>query len=204
MTVLGGGDAPDATPLTPDDVEGLRPTWVSNRSQLNECEQQNIQAAMRWVFNTRGQRPLNDVSDLLTIGFSDLLHRRMFGDVWTWAGARRRRLTNIGVDPAEINVCMKLLFDDALYWHDHRVFSPREIAVRIHHRLVCIHPYVNGNGRQTRMMADLYVHLCKAPALTWGGQAVLTNAGTARTRYIASLRAATAGDISDLLAFATD
>jgi Fic-DOC domain mobile mystery protein B len=204
VIALGGDDAPDATPLTPEDVEGLRPTWVSNRTQLNECEQQNIQAAMRWAFSTRGRRPVKDVSDLLTIGFSDLLHRRMFGDVWTWAGARRRRMTNIGVDPADINVSMKLLFDDAQYWHDNGVFPPHEIAARIHHRLVCIHPYINGNGRQTRMMADLYLHLCKAPPLTWGGQAILTDAGPARARYIASLRTATAGDISDLLSFATD
>ncbi len=83
------------------------------------------------------------------------------------------------------------------------MFPLPEIAVRIHHRLVCIHPYINGNGRQTRMMADLYLHLCSAPALTWSGQAILTDAGPARARYIASLRTATSGNISDLLSFAT-
>jgi Fic family protein len=53
----------------------------------------------------------------------------------------------------------ELACDDAAFWHANDVFAPAEIAVRIHHRLVCVHPYPNGNGRQTRLLADLYLHI---------------------------------------------
>jgi Fic-DOC domain mobile mystery protein B len=138
VTLLGEPDPPGATPLTPEDVEGLLPTWVATRADLNQVEQANIEAAVRWAFV--GRKPVSRVEDLLTPQFSDRVHRRMFGDVWTWAGKRRRRLTNIGVDPTEITTQMKLALDDALYWHANGVFEPAELAVRIHHRLVCVHP----------------------------------------------------------------
>jgi fido (protein-threonine AMPylation protein) len=85
------------------------------------------------------------------------LHRRMFGDVWTWAGTQRGRVTNIGVEPRLIATQSRLTFDDAKYWHTQEVFGPDERAARIHCRLVSVHPFRNGNGRCTRMMADLYL-----------------------------------------------
>jgi Fic-DOC domain mobile mystery protein B len=200
--MLGEPDAPGATPLTPEDFEGLLPTWVATRADLNICEHANIEDALRWAFARRGRRAVSTVGELLTSEFSDRLHQKMFCDVWTWGGQRRRTMTNIGVDPFEIGVQLRLALDDALFWHEHATFPPSEIAVRLHHRLVCVHPYPNGNGRQTRLMADIYLHLAEAPPFTWGGS-TLDAPTEARARYIASLRLATAGDISELLAFAT-
>lgn len=48
--------------------------------------------------------------------------------------------------------------DDAVFWHENDTFTAVERAVRIHHRLVYIHPFRNGNGRQSRFVADLYLH----------------------------------------------
>ncbi len=201
VTFEGEPDAPGATPLTLDDLNGLIPNWVTTRAELNEVEQTNIEAATRWAF--LGRKPMSTVPGLLTARFSDRLHRRMFGDVWSWAGQRRTQKANIGVDPPEIAVAMKLALDDAVYWHLHKVFAPDEIAVRIHHRLVSVHPYPNGNGRHTRLLADLYLHLTQQPRLTWGGGSPLNSAGLDRTRYIDTLVAATAGDIGPLVKFAT-
>jgi Fic-DOC domain mobile mystery protein B len=202
VTLFGEPDAPGATPVTPEDFEGLLPTWVATRADLNACEQANIEDAIRWGFARRSRRTASTVNELLTGEFSDRLHKKMFGDVWTWAGQRRRTMTNIGVDPHDIAVQLRLALDDAQFWHEHATFSPNELAARLHHRLVCVHPYPNGNGRQTRMMADLYLHLVHAPPFTWGG-ATLEAPTEARATYIASLKAATDGDISELLAFAT-
>jgi Fic-DOC domain mobile mystery protein B len=200
VTLFGEPDPPGATPLTPDDVEGLLPTWVATRADLNQVEQANIESAVRWAFVAR--KPVGRVEGLLTPQFSDRVHTRMFGDVWAWAGSRRRQLTNIGVDPIHIAAEMKLTFDDAIYWHVNGVFEPVELAVRIHHRLVSVHPYPNGNGRQARLIADLYLHITGQRRLTWGGGAPLGSSTVDRSRYIDALRAADAGDIEPLVTFA--
>jgi Fic-DOC domain mobile mystery protein B len=201
VTCLDGPNPFGATPLTPEDVEGLLPTWVATRADLNLAEQTNIEHAVRWAFV--GRKPVSHVEDLLTPQFSDRLHKRMFDEVWAWAGKRRRRITDIGVDPTEIATLMKLALDDAVFWHANEVYPPDELAVRIHHRLVCVHPYPNGNGRQTRMMADLYLHVTGRPRLTWGGGVPIDAPGVDRSRYIRALLAANGGDIEPLLAFAT-
>lgn len=198
-TDLPGDDPTGATPLTVDDVDGLLPTFIATRADLNLAEQANIEAATLWAF---GRRRVASVDRLLTIEFSDRVHRRMLGDVWQWAGRHRTQLTNIGVDPQQISTLMKLLFDDARYWHDHGTYEPAQRAVRLHHRLVSVHPYRNGNGRHARFMADVYLHITGEPRLTWGTG---TNIGidvTTRDEYIAALQAADRGDIHPLLGLA--
>jgi fido (protein-threonine AMPylation protein) len=96
---------------------------------------------------------------------------------------------------------MQLVFGDALYWHEHETYGPTERAVRIHHRLVSVHPYRNGNGRHARFVADLYLHHIELPRLSWGGADLVNESGT-REKYLASLRAADRGDIDPLLTFA--
>ena len=66
MKALDEPDAPDSTPLTPEDVEGLIPTWVATHAELNECEQENIESAIRWAFSRRGHRAVSEVGALLT------------------------------------------------------------------------------------------------------------------------------------------
>ena len=194
---LGAGDPVGATPLEDEDVEGLIPTFVATRDDLNLVEHANIEKASFWLF--RGRRVT--VDHLLVTAFADRLHRRVLGDVWRWAGARRTRETNIGIDPSGITVAMKDLFDDARHWHANETFSPEERAVRIHHRLVSIHPYRNGNGRHSRLMADAYLHVTGTDPLSWGGQD-LTDDGELRRGYIKALRDADRGDIGPLLDFA--
>ena len=191
---------PGATPLAEDDLAGLIPTWVTTRSDLDAVENDGIQRAMLWVFSPRVRYTIDD---LLTARFADRLHNRMFGGVWRWAGQRRQRMTNIGVEPHLIATKMRDVFDDTAYWHTHTDvgFTPVEIAARLHHRLVAVHPYPNGNGRHSRLMADAYLHRCGLAPFEWGGLDV-SAAPESRTRYIATLRAADAGDYVPLVEFA--
>ena len=76
-TRLLGDDAAGATPLTGDDIVGLIPTFISTRSDLNLAEQANIEAATLWAF---GRRRVTNPDRLMTISFSDRVHRQMFGD----------------------------------------------------------------------------------------------------------------------------
>lgn len=182
-----------ATPLEPDERRGLRPSWVATRAELNEVEQVNIAAGAAWAFRSR--------KSLLSASFVRELHRRMFADVWQWAGQFRATPRNIGVEVYQIAPELKLLLDDAAYWIREAVYPEDEIAVRLHHRLVYIHPFANGNGRHARLMADLQVTRLKRPRFTWGGT-TFAEAGEARRRYIEALKLADRHDTSELLEFA--
>jgi Fic-DOC domain mobile mystery protein B len=130
----------------------------------------------------------------------DEIHRRMFGNVWKWAGKRRTRITSIGVAPAQIVTQLKDALEDARYWHDNETFDPVEAGVRIHHRLVFVHPYVNGDGRHARLVADPYLHLTGGTTLRWGPDEAEPSDG--RADYVAALRNADEGDYSQLIAYA--
>jgi Fic-DOC domain mobile mystery protein B len=188
-------DQPDAaTPLEPEEREGLLQTWITYRDDLNEAEQANIAAGTAWAHRQCRR-------DILTDTFTKLLHVRMFGDVWAWAGDYRRTERNIGIGPTRIPVELRMVFDDARYWIENETYPPDEIAVRLHHRLVAIHPFPNGNGRTTRLMADLQVERLGQESFTWG-RASLTDVGETRACYIAALKAADGHDIELLLEFA--
>jgi Fic-DOC domain mobile mystery protein B len=187
----------DATPLTPEERDGLLQTWITHRHELNEAEQANIVEAAAWA---RRRRSLA-ARDLLTERFSKSLHKRMFDEVWSWAGTYRRSDRNIGIDAHRVPTDMPMMFDDVGYWIEHQTYLPDEIAVRLHHRLVAIHPFPNGNGRHARLMADLLIERLDALAFSWSS-GTLINAGELRASYIAALRSADHHDIGPLLAFA--
>lgn len=184
----------DATPLSLEEREGLLQTWITTRADLNEAEQANIDAAAAWL---RRRRKV----DILTEGFVFELHRRMLGEVWVWAGSTRRTDKNIGVDPVQIHIRLGALLRDARYWAEHGSFPADEIALRLHHGLVAIHPFPNGNGRLARLMADLLVAELGGEPFSWGG-GTLRDVGALRAEYIAALRAADGHDFAPLLAFA--
>jgi Fic-DOC domain mobile mystery protein B len=123
----------DATPLEPEEKLGLKQTWITYRRDLNEAEQENIVKGAAWA---RSRRQRN--KDVLNEDFAKLLHKRMFSDVWHWAGTHRLTERNIGIAPHRI--ANGMMFDDVNYWVKHTTFPADEIAVRLHHRLVAIHP----------------------------------------------------------------
>ncbi len=184
----------NSTPLEPEEREGLLQTWITFRRDLNAAEQTNIAAGTVWAWRVRRRNLLEET-------FLRQLHKRLFGDVWAWAGELRRTERNIGIETVRIPVELRTAFDDARYWIEHATFPPDEIAVRLHHRLVAIHPFPNGNGRTTRLMGDLVVARLGHEPFTWGW-VNLTDVSETRTKYIAALRAADNHDIGPLLEFA--
>ncbi len=181
------------TPLSPDDLEGLLPVAVT-RSALDALEAENIAAAVAWLSRRRSRDPLA----LLDEVFLRTLHRRMFGQVWRWAGTFRRSDTNLGVPWPEIPVALRLALDDARAWLPE--VPPDEAAVRLGHRVVSVHPFPNGNGRHSRLLSDqLAVTLGRRP-FPWG--AGDPDRARRRAAYLAALRAADAGDVGPLVAFA--
>jgi Fic-DOC domain mobile mystery protein B len=156
---------PGATPLSEEDVAGLKLSWVSTQRELNQVEAINILAGRNWAFRRRGARWYLDSEHLR------ILHRRMLGDVWKWAGELRRRETNIGIAPHGIAVAVRDLCDDVAAQigdGSHLAYPADELAVRFHHRLVSIRPFPNGNGRHARLATDLLIRDLGSTAFSWG------------------------------------
>ena len=189
---------PGATPLDPDEADGLIPSHVGTRGELDELEEANIQEGLRWA-HAKALVP-DRPADPLTEAFVFDLHREMFGAVWEWAGKVRLTDKNIGVDKFQVPAEVKKLVEDARYWRDHGTYPADELALRFHHRLVSIHPFPNGNGRHARMMADIIIQQAGRPAFSWGGRSLDTTSEL-RTAYITALRSADQGDIEPLLKF---
>ena len=74
--------APGATPLDPDEAEGLVPLHITTQADLNAWEQANIALGYRWA--TRQKK-----RDLLDEGFVRDLHRQMFNGLAHFAKATR-------------------------------------------------------------------------------------------------------------------
>jgi len=182
-----------ATPLDPDEARALIPKHISTQGQLNEWEHQNILEGQEWAFSRRRK-------NLLSTNFMRVLHKRMFGNTWEWAGTLRRTEKNIGVSPDSIAVQLKELCDDVEFQLKHKSYTLHEIAAQFHHRLVYIHPFANGNGRFARLMTDLLLVENGEQPFAWG-EGDLIAAGEVRDRYIAALRAADARDYRPLVKF---
>jgi len=192
--MIGLPDQPDdaATPLDDEEKDGLIPSYVTLRSELNEAEQANILEAQEWAFGRRRK--------VLDEQFLKNLHKRMYGSVWRWAGQYRRSGKNIGVDAYTIPQAVNQLVADTGYWIDHGAYPIYEIAARFHHRLVQIHCYPNGNGRHARLATDLLLVSMNQPRFSWGSKN-LVDPGETRRRYITALRAADHHDTGPLMDF---
>jgi len=180
------------TKLTDEEREGLIPSYITLRSELNEAEQANILEAEEWAFARK--------RDLLEEKSLNNLHKRMYGNVWRWAGRYRTSGKNIGIDAYRIPTELRQLLDDCHYWIENGTYEPDEIAVRFHQRIVSIHCYPNGNGRHARLAADLLLKSMGQERFSWGGKN-LVDVGETRGRYIAALQTADEHDIGPLLEF---
>lgn len=182
-----------ATPLTPAERVDLIPTHVTLKGELNELEQKNIIEANGWAF----ERKRNVLDEAFLRG----LHRRMFNQVWRWAGNYRTTERNLGVAPHLIQPQLIQTIYDARYWVEHKSYEADELAVRFHHRAVAVHPFPNGNGRWSRLAADLLITNQGGTRFSWGGGNLHPH-GKARDAYIEALHAADNHDLGPLVAFA--
>lgn len=210
MSGSAGGGASSQTPLDEDEARGLRLTYIATRGELDAAEQANIVRGRAWALG----QPLT-VARILDDVFLRRLHSQMLGEVWSWASTYRTSNKNIGIDWPSIAEAVRNLCGDAKLWFagggdgqsspDGAGNPTDTAAVEVHHRLVAIHPFVNGNGRHARFTADLLARASGTTVFSWGGgtDATLTADGDpVRAAYLAALRAADNGDLRPLVAFA--
>ncbi|HCL06237.1 MAG TPA: mobile mystery protein B [Chitinophagaceae bacterium] len=185
------------TPLEDDEKEGLLIPVIATRSELDEFEQLNIEQAVQWTLG-RSFKP----DTIFTEAFIRTVHKRMFADVWAWAGGFRNSNKNIGIDKWQIPSQLKYLLDDTCFWYENNTYPPDEMALRFKHRLVSIHCFPNGNGRHSRLMADIVIEkIYRQPVFTWGAAQRLSLNDT-RAAYLRALKAADTGNYDLLIRFA--
>jgi Fic-DOC domain mobile mystery protein B len=188
-----------STPI--EDISGLIPD-ITTRSELNEAESLNILDAMDWVQSGR-------VGDPVTVGFYINLHRRMYDEVWTWAGKLRSETGDVVKPPFSPPELvgrdvgrMAMEFNSRWQALDDRTRLIPFVA-RYHHALVRVHPFNDGNGRWSRLAADAVVQrLADQPPMQWANDAAtLVVDSEERSRYITALKAADKEDIQPLIAY---
>lgn len=185
------------TPIDDEEKEGLLIETISTKADLDEFEQLNIEEALQWVFNKKF-----NPRQVFTEKFICNLHKRMYGNIWAWAGTFKKTDKNIGVDKHQIPMNLKVLCDDALYWIENNTYSPEETAIRFKHRIVSIHCFPNGNGRHSRLMADIIIgKLFNKELFTWGTNN-LSKANETRKAYLQAVKQADQNNYQPLLDFA--
>ncbi len=149
------------TPLPDDELATLLPDIVQilgepvTRAAVYDLEQ-GIQEQVVEELLTAALDGSLQPSELLTDYFLKDLHARLYGDVWIWAGKWRTHDVNIGVAYEQIAVDLRNSLGTILYrWENTDDWSPLELGVVAHAETVRIHPFVDGNGRTTRLLADL-------------------------------------------------
>jgi Fic-DOC domain mobile mystery protein B len=185
------------TPLNEEEQNGLLIPSITTREELDEFEQLNIEKAIQWTFGKKWK-----AEQLFSEKFVKDLHKRMYGEVWKWAGAFRESEKNLGIKSYLIPAELKVLLDDAIFWVQNDTYSPDELAIRFKHRLVSIHCFSNGNGRHSRLMADLIMEkLFNATFFSWGSSN-LVKATETRKAYIKAVKMADKQDLQPLIVFA--
>ena len=187
-----------STPLDPYEIKYLIPDYITTQKELNLLEHNNITEAIEWAYHKKH-------SDILNITFNNSLHKRMFYQVWKWAGTQRKTNKNIGVDFSQIPMKLKNLFENTKYWIKNKTYEWDELAVRFHHKLVLIHTFPNGNGRHARLMTDILLKTNDQEPFTWGesfNHSSIDIESKVRKLYLTALRKADAGSFLELIIFA--
>lgn len=185
------------TPLDEEEKEGLKIKSITTQGELDEFEQLNIEKAVEWTIRANLK-----LEKILTEKFIKDLHKKMYGDVWKWAGEFRKTDKNIGISWTHVGVELKNLLDDTKFWIENKTFQAEEIAIRFKHRIVSIHCFPNGNGRHSRMMADIIMESIFGKEIFSWHQSNMVKANETRKEYIKALRKADNGNITPLIKFA--
>jgi len=185
------------TPLNEEEKEGLLIKSITTQGELDEHEQLNIEKAVQWIMGLKLKK-----DRILTEDFIKALHKQMLGKVWRWAGEFRRSEKNIGVKWINISIALRTLLDDTNFWIENETFPPDEIAICFKHRLVNIHCFPNGNGRHSRIMADIIIESIFEKNIFPWNNSNMVKANETRAEYIRSIREADKGNIEHLIDFA--
>ena len=160
----GWESIPGETPIDPSE---LKIRSVRTRAELDIVESAECSQGDDEVSSGR----FNNRVAPFDFGWVFRLHEEMFGDVWKWAGQQRKTSLNLGCAPSQMVERLGSLLGDLRCWSTYGT-PMHEQAAMLHHLAVAIHPFENGNGRWSRLMANIWLHLNQAPLIDWPNQTI--------------------------------
>ncbi|MFW5799699.1 MAG: Fic/DOC family protein [Spirochaetota bacterium] len=177
----------------PSDVENNK-LDLTDIDAINYMEAVGIAEAKAYSFKL-------DQNVKIDVNLLKDLHRIAFGKLYHWAGKIRKTQTNIGVPPYQILERLKVFLDNLDYrLHFINPADEEEVIsllTEVHHIIVYIHPFVNGNGRIARLFTNLIsLKLMHPPFEIY----VRDNVSKSKTRenYIKAIKKADEGDYAEL------
>jgi Fic-DOC domain mobile mystery protein B len=182
---------PGETPIDPSD---LKDRSITTRKELSKAEALNIRKAhIKYLGGSVTKR-------LAPFDYTWLLrlHEEMFCDVWTWAGKLRHFNLNLGIKWDLISDQLYSLAQDIPFWVTSNM-PLVEQATRLHYRGVQIHPFSNGNGRWSRLLANIWLKRNKSPIVIWPEETI-GQESVIRDNYIKALHDADKGVFDSLIA----
>ena len=60
------------------------------------------------------------------------------------------------------------LENDLEYWLNNKSFSDKEMIANFYERILTIHPFLDGNGRWSRLLTEYIAKSTSFPIPTWG------------------------------------
>jgi Fic-DOC domain mobile mystery protein B len=190
-------DRDGATPIDEEQKMGLKFKHVTTMGELDELEDLNIQKGIEWLNGNKNE-------DYLSIHFLQKLHEKLFSNVWTWAGKFRKVEVNLSRTRSHnISIQLTNLFEDVKVWIKHGAMNWDEISAELHHRLVSIHPFPNGNGRSTRIFTEYVQRRNNQPVTSWKGS-LKEKPKERRHEYINALKEADKGNYAPLISFMSE
>lgn len=176
---------------------------LTSKDELNEQEALGVAQVERYLLEEI-EYPVE-----LSVSLLQDLHRRAFQHLYDWAGQWRKQVPNVGAYlPPPAHQVPLLLYEFIDELRHRQVLLPTEptaeqvaaVLAYAHHRLVAIHPFVNGNGRTARLFTNLL-------AYGYGFQEVILyrrEQGEGRTRYLQAIRQADDYNLTPLQALIHD
>jgi cell filamentation protein len=170
---------------------------IRSKREMDSIEAARLSATTDWAIRHF------DVDHRFSADDIRLLHRQWLGDVYPWAGEYRQ--VNIGKGgfafamAAQVPRLMVELQRDTLTAHTPCVFDDTDRVVEAlavtHSELVLIHPFREGNGRLSRLLATLMALQAGMPVLDFSGIR-----GHARNTYFMAVQAAMGRDYTPMKA----
>ena len=179
---------------TPIDPSYLNHKLIKTRAQLNIAEAENILKAVVKYFVAKPSGKLAPFD----LNWFQQLHQEMFGDVWEYAGSFRQSDLNIGVKWPNIQTDVLELTNSIKYWHENGTYNVLETSVRIHYQAVFIHPFLNGNGRWSRLLGNIYLKQNDHPLVRWPEETIGAESKV-RAEYLEAVKRADTGDLTVLI-----
>lgn len=173
---------PGETPIDPSE---LKIKSIKTRDDLLPYEAKNIRKA---TVKSLSARPGSGLAPF-DVGWLLQLHQEMFGDVWQWAGQQRTEDLTLGIPWQNVGEAVAELADTVQAFHKDES-QCLEQSVMIHHKAVFIHPFKNGNGRWSRMLANFWLRQQGQPVIEWPNVDLGKRESPIRSEHIEVIKAA--------------